>query len=92
MHATNFTQTHSFISITVDRLCLTKLFMHIGKAIYLKICEVFGKTKNKDSRDLKRHYRGRNYVIRFQDILYQSKPSKNEEIDFSSPYTTLTCV
>jgi len=34
---------------------------------------VLGKTKNKDSRGLKRHYKGGNFVTKFQDNLHWSK-------------------
>jgi len=57
--------------------------MHIGKARHLKICEVLGKMKKEDLRGLIRRYRGRNYVVKFQDILHGSKRFQHR--------TALTC-
>ena len=50
--------------------------MQISKARHLNTCEDFGKIMNEDSRGLRRHYRGRNYVPMSQDILYGSKHPK----------------
>jgi len=47
--------------------------MLIGKARHPKIYVVLGKMKIQDSRGLRRHYRGRNYVLKFQDILLWRK-------------------
>jgi hypothetical protein len=44
----------------------------------LKTCEDFAKTTNEDSRGLIRHYKGRNYVPKSQDILYGSKHPKRQ--------------
>jgi len=44
--------------------------MQISKAKHLKTCENFGKKMNENSRDLGRHYKGRNFVLKFQVILY----------------------
>jgi len=52
--------------------------MQIGKVRHLKTCEDFGKIINEDSRGLRRHYKGRNYVLRSQDILYGSKHPKKQ--------------
>jgi len=43
-----------------------------------KIFEDFGKTMNEDSRGLERHYKGRNYVPKSQDILYGRKHPKRQ--------------
>nr|ABN09045.1 hypothetical protein MtrDRAFT_AC172742g25v1 [Medicago truncatula] len=53
--------------------------MHIGEARHLKICEVLGKMKNEDLNGLKRRYRGKNFIPKFQDILHGSKHPKDEE-------------
>jgi len=50
--------------------------MQIGKTKHLKTYEDFGKTMNEDSRGLGRHYKGRNYVPKSQDILYGNKHPK----------------
>ena len=44
--------------------------MQIGKARHRGIYVVLGKTKNEGSRGLKRLYKGRNSVPKFQDILH----------------------
>jgi len=44
--------------------------MQIGKARHRGIYVVLGKTKNEGSRGLKRLYKGRNFVPKFQDILH----------------------
>jgi hypothetical protein len=49
--------------------------MQIGRAKHL---EDLG-TINEDSRYLGRHYKGRNYVLMSQDILYGRKHPKDEE-------------
>ena len=43
---------------------------------HLKICEDFGKTKNKDSRGIRRLYSGRNSVTRSQGKLFEEKHLK----------------
>jgi hypothetical protein len=51
---------------------------------------VLAKMKNEDSRGLRRLYKGRNYVPKFQDILNISKHlKKGEETDISA-YNALT--
>ena len=50
--------------------------MQIGKTRHLKTCEDFAKIKNEDPRGLRRHYRGRNFVLKSQDNLYRSKQPK----------------
>jgi hypothetical protein len=50
--------------------------MQISRAKHL---EDLGKTKNEDSRNLGRHYKGRNYVLMSQDILYGRKHPKDEK-------------
>jgi len=65
--------------------------MQIGKARHLKICEDLGKMKNEYSRGLIRHYKGRNFVPKFQDILYESKHLKRQRNSRSRAQTTLTC-
>jgi len=52
--------------------------MQIGKTKHLKTCEDFGKTINEDSRDIRKHYKGMNYVLKSQDILYGSKHPKRQ--------------
>ena len=52
--------------------------MQIGKTKLLKTCEDFGKTMNENSRDLRRHYKGRNFVLKSQDVLHGSKYSKRQ--------------
>jgi len=51
--------------------------MQIGETKHLKTCEELGKTMNEeDSRDLWRHYKRRNYVLKSKDILYGRKHPK----------------
>jgi len=47
----------------------------------LKTCKDLGKTMNEDSRGIIRNYKGRNYVLKSQDILYGRKHLKDEETD-----------
>ncbi|KEH33732.1 transmembrane protein, putative [Medicago truncatula] len=47
-----------------------KEIMQISNARHPKIYVVLGKKKNEDSRALRRLYRGRNSVPKFQDILH----------------------
>jgi len=47
-----------------------------GKARYPKIFVVIGKMKNEDSRGIRRLYRGRNFVPKFQYILLWRKHLK----------------
>jgi len=53
-----------------------KEITQISKARHLKLSEDFGKIMNKDLRGLQRHYRGRNSIHKYQDILYGSKHPK----------------
>jgi hypothetical protein len=50
-----------------------------------KTFEDFGKTMNEDSRGLGRHYKGRDFVPKSQDILYGSKHPKDEETSNFTP-------
>jgi len=66
--------------------------MHIGRARHMKICEDLGKMKNDDSRGLRRVYKGRNHVPKFQDILHISKHLKRQRNKQTiSVLSTLTC-
>jgi len=65
--------------------------MQIGKARHLKICEELVKIKSEDSRGLIRHYRGRNYVSKFQDILYGSKYPKRWRNMRPGAHIALSC-
>jgi len=47
--------------------------MQIGKARHPKIYVVLGKTKIEDSRGLRRRYKGKNSILKFQDILHWRK-------------------
>jgi len=65
--------------------------MHIDKARHTKICEVLEKMKNEDSRGLGRLYKGRNFVLKFQDILHRSGHLKTQRNMCFQHLTTLTC-
>ncbi|RHN51917.1 hypothetical protein MtrunA17_Chr6g0474481 [Medicago truncatula] len=64
-----------------------------------KICEDFGKTKNEDSRGLRRLYSGRNFVPKFQGNLFEDVDLKRRKIEktghkkhFYAPRTHVMCL
>ena len=62
--------------------------MHIGKARHPKIYVVLWKMKNEDSRGLKKNYKRKNFVPKFQDILHISKHLKRRRnMQFSTRNT-----
>ncbi|RHN41053.1 hypothetical protein MtrunA17_Chr8g0361881 [Medicago truncatula] len=65
--------------------------MQIGKARRPKIYVVLAKMKNEDSRVLRRHYKGRNFVPKFQDILHIRKHPKRQRNMHFSTQNKLTC-
>ena len=48
---------------------------------HLKNCEDFGKTKNEDSRGLRRLYNERNFVPKFQGKLFENEDIKTTKIE-----------
>jgi len=65
--------------------------MKIGKTRHLKTCEDLGKIMNEDSRGLRRHYKGKNYVPMSKDILYESKHPRRQKKQAFRHGTTLSC-
>jgi len=53
--------------------------MQINQARHLKTYEDFRKITNEDSRGLERHFKGRNFVFKSQDILYESKHPRRQK-------------
>jgi len=51
----------------------------------MKICENFGKTKNEDSRGIKRLYNGRNSVPKFRGKLFEDEDLKRRKIGETRP-------
>jgi len=52
---------------------------------HLKICEDFGKTKNKDTIGLMRLYSGVNFVPKFRDKLFEDEDLKRRKIGETKP-------
>jgi hypothetical protein len=57
----------------------------------LKNCQDFGKTKNEDSRGLRRLYIGRNYVPKFQCRLFENEDLKTTTIGEIGPKKLMPC-
>jgi len=52
---------------------------------YLKNFQDFGKTKNEDSRGLRRLYTGRNSVPKFRGMLFEDEDLKTTQIGETEP-------
>jgi len=65
--------------------------MQIGKQEHMKNWQDLGKTKNEDSRGLKRLYIGRNYVPKFQGKLFEDEDLKTTKIKETGPKKLMPC-